>query len=111
MIDRFQAAGDKIYHAVTVDGEALVQRLGKRAEEIVDLVSNQADSTTGRIERAAEIVNTALEARSKAVIEHLGQTGQTVARAMSSQLQEAQIVARRRRRPAGRHRPLRRGIA
>ena len=54
------------------------------------LVANQADSTTGRIERAAEIVNTALETRSKAVIEHLGQTGQTVARAMSSQLQEAQ---------------------
>ena len=49
-------AGDKIYNAVTVDGEALVSRLGKRAEEIVDLVSNQADSTTGRIERAAEIV-------------------------------------------------------
>ena len=68
------------------------QRLGKRAEEIVDLVSNQADSTTGRIERAAEIVNTALEARSKAVIEHLGKTGQTVARAMSAQLQEAQAA-------------------
>ena len=43
VIDRFQSAGDKIYNAVTVDGEALVSRLGKRAEEIVDLVSNQAD--------------------------------------------------------------------
>ena len=111
VIDRFQSAGDKIYNAVTVDGEALVNRLGKRAEEIVDLVSNQADIDHRRIERAAEIVNTALEARSKAVIEHLGQTGQTVARAMSSRAAGGAERPRLRRRPARRSRPLGRRVA